>query len=339
MSRKHVSLKDMAVELGLSISTVSRALNGNPDISASVAQRVRDLALKWNYSPNPFAMGLLRSNTKMIGVIVPDLVTHFYASIISGIEDVAREHGYYIVITTSSEQIKKESEAVDNLLKTRVEGIIACISEETNKYDHFAGLADYEVPLVFFDRVCLTDKFSSVVANNRDSAFRLTSHLIENNSHCVAYIGGPDYLNISRERVNGFLGALAKNGIPIRKEYILKGPLSFGFGEEATRHLLSLPERPDALVCMNDTLAFAAIRELKKNGLSIPGDIVVGSFTDEFHATVLEPPLTAISHPTFAIGRRAGELLFAKIAGDKTVVQSVMDCDLQVRASSVRTVS
>ena len=140
MSKRHISLKDLANELKVSISTVSRALKNHPDISPELTLKIQKLAADWNYTPNPLAMGLLRQQTKMIGVIVPDIVTHFYASIISGIEEVAKQHGYYIVIASSNESLQKEIESVENLLKSRVEGFIVCLSQETNKYDHFEKL-------------------------------------------------------------------------------------------------------------------------------------------------------------------------------------------------------
>ena len=134
MGKRHISLKDLAKELGVSISTVSRALKDHPDISPEMTKKIKALAEERNYSPNPLAMGLLRQQTKMIGVIVPDINTHFYSSIISGIEKVAEEKGYFIVITSSNESMKKEVEAVQNLLKSRVEGLIVCLSQETTDF-------------------------------------------------------------------------------------------------------------------------------------------------------------------------------------------------------------
>lgn len=137
MSKRHISLKDLAKELGVSISTVSRALKNHPDISHELKVKVQRLAKERNYTPNPLAMGLLKQQTKMIGVIVPDIVTHFYSSIISGIEEVAKQQGYFIVIASSNESVEKEMEAVVNLLKSRVEGLIVCLSQETKDFSHF----------------------------------------------------------------------------------------------------------------------------------------------------------------------------------------------------------
>ena len=143
--KRNISLKDLAQELGVSISTVSRALNNHPDISPEVTRKVQKLAVEMNYTPNPLAMGLLKQATRMIGVIVPDLVTHFYSSIISGIEQIAEEKGYYILIASSNETLLKEIKAVDNLLKTRVEGLIVCLSQETKTYEHFNRLINNNI--------------------------------------------------------------------------------------------------------------------------------------------------------------------------------------------------
>jgi len=167
--KRHISLKDIALEIGVSISTVSRALNNHPDISPEVTRKIQKLAGEMNYTPNPLAMGLLKQATRMIGVIVPDLVTHFYSSIISGIEAVAEEKGYYVLIASSNETLQKEIKAVDNLLNTRVEGLIVCLSQETKNYEHFDRLIKNNIPLVFFDRVCRTNEVSSVVVDNVDA--------------------------------------------------------------------------------------------------------------------------------------------------------------------------
>lgn len=207
-SKRHVSLKDLAQELGVSISTVSRALNNHPDISPEITQKVKKLAAEMNYTPNPLAMGLLKQATRMIGVIVPDLVTHFYSSIISGIESIAEEKGYYILIASSNESLQKEVKAVDNLLKTRVEGFIVCLSQETRSFDHFERLIQNNIPLVFFDRVCRSTEVSSVVVDNVKAAQKITEHFYQCGSRRIAYIAGPEYLNISKERTAGYLAGL-----------------------------------------------------------------------------------------------------------------------------------
>ncbi len=335
--KSHVSLKDLAREIGVSISTVSRALNNHPDISPEVTQKVQKLAAELNYTPNPLAMGLLKQATRMIGVIVPDLVTHFYSSIISGIEDVAEEKGYYILIASSNEKLQKEIKAVENLMKTRVEGLIVCLSQETKSYEHFDRLINNNIPLVFFDRVCRTEEVPSVVVNNEDAALKITKHFYKNGFRRIAYIAGPDHLNISQERTRGYLNGLKSCGLEFRPELLEQCNLSTREATKATARLLDLPEPPDAIFGINDTVVFAAMKEIKRQGLRIPEDVALVGFTDEFHSTVVDPALTSITHPTFEIGQEAARLFFRRIENPEThPEQTVLNTKLIIRKSSVR---
>lgn len=335
MSRRHISLKDLATELGVSISTVSRALKNHPDISYEVTKKVQQLAKEKNYTPNPLAMGLLKEQTKMIGVIVPDLVTHFYSSIISGIEDIAKKNGYYIVISSSNESLQKEIESVDNLLKTRVEGMIVCLSQETKEYSHFDRLISNEIPLVFFDRICRENEVPTVVANNKDAAKQITKHFYDNGRRRIAYISGPDHLNISLKRKEGYLEGLKECGLIFNPELLEKCNLSTSEASKATSRLLDLPNPPDAIFGLNDTIAFAAMKEIKNHGLKIPKDIALVGFTDEFHSTVVEPPLTSITHPTYKMGQEAARLFFKRVdTGKNFAEQIVLNTELVIRESS-----
>lgn len=337
MGKRRISLKDMAEELGISISTVSRALKNHPDISPELTERVQQLARERNYSPNPLAMGLLKQQTKMIGVIVPDIVTHFYASIISGIEMVAKQRGYYILISSSNESFDKEVESVENLLRTRVEGLIVCLSQETNTPAHFDQLIQNEIPLVFFDRVCMSNQVSSVVADNVDAARTVTRHFFENGCRRIAYIAGPEHLNISKERTEGYLLGLKDCGLVADNRLLERCNLSTSEAIEATARLLDQPEMPDAIFGINDTVAFAAMKEIKRRGLRIPEDIALVGFTDEFHSTVVDPALTSITHPTFEMGQEAARLFFEQIDHPETLPQQIiLKTKLVVRKSSVR---
>lgn len=335
--KRHVSLKDLANEIGVSISTVSRALNNHPDISPEVTRKIQQLAAERNYTPNPLAMGLLKQATRMIGVIVPDLVTHFYSSIISGIEQVAEEKGYYILIASSNETLQKEIKAVNNLLKTRVEGLIVCLSQETRSYEHFDHLIQNQIPLVFFDRVCRTGEVPTVVVDNEDAAQKITKHFYRNGFRHIGYIAGPDHLSISQERTRGYLSGLKSCGLEFRPELLEKCNLSSNDAIEATGRLLSLSEPPDAIFGINDTIAFAAMKEIKSRGFRIPEDVALVGFTDEFHSTVVDPALTSITHPTFEMGQEAARLFFKRIENPEAKPdQVVLNTKLVVRKSSVK---
>lgn len=332
----HVSLKDLAAELGVSISTVSRALKDSPEVSCEMRERIKALARQRNYRPNPFAMSLLKNSPRLIGVLVPDLVTHFYASIISGISDVARTQGYSVILTSSYEQYELERQCVEDLLNVRVEGIIACLSQETTDYAHFEVLEARNVPLVFFDRICLPEKFSSVVVDNMESAREATLHLLTNGAHRVGFMGGSNHLAIVKQRKHGYLEALRQWRLPVEKELVVCEKMTYEEGREAARRLLALPQRPDAILAMNDTLAFAAMKEIKKQGLRIPQDVALIGYTDEQHSNYVEPSLTAVVHQTYRTGEAVCQLLLNHLKCQERPMQVVVPALLVVRESSMK---
>ncbi|KAF0236283.1 MAG: transcriptional [Prolixibacteraceae bacterium] len=337
MKKRLTSLKDLAEELGISISTVSRALKNNPMISPELTIKIQELAAIKNYIPNPLAMGLLKQQTKMIGVIVPDLVTHFYSSIISGMEEVAKEKGYYIIIASSNESLEKEKESVNNLLKSRVEGLIVCISQQTNSFEHFEILIKNEIPLVFFDRVVESLEVPSVTVDGAEAAKNVTRHFYENGCRRIAYISGPEHLNISKNRKEGYLKGLQECGLKLIPDLLVECNLNAEEATLATRKLLSLNQIPDAIFGINDTIAFAAMKEIKKHKLPIPDDIALVGFTDEFHSTVVEPALTSVTHPTLQMGREAARLFFECIEKGKSFAEKlILPTKLVVRESSVK---
>lgn len=335
-NQKYTSLKDIAQVLGVSIPTVSRALKDSPEISRELCAKAKELAKEMNYRPNPFALSLRKNAPRIIGVVVPDIVTHFFASILNGIENMAVRNGYFVIITTSHESYENEKRNIENLVNMRVEGIIACLSQETTDYSHFTTLKDINMPLILFDRVCLIDQFSSVVADGEYSAQIATQHLLDNGSKRVAFIGGANHLDIVKKRKHGYLEALRSNHIPIEKELVVCRKIDYEEGKIATETLLSLPNPPDAILAMNDTLAFAAIEVIKSHGLRIPDDIAIMGYTDEQHANYIEPKLSAISHQTYKMGETACQLLIEQTKGNKAIKQVVIPTQLQVRESSIK---
>lgn len=336
MTKKQTSLKDLARALNISVSTVSRALKNHPDISPAMVQKVQELARSMKYNPNPLAMGLLRRQTRTIGVIVPDIVTHFFSSVVSGIEDVASEKGYYVVVTSSSESYEKEKKCIENLVHQRVEGIIACVSRTTSDFSHYDLLLEAGIPLVFFDRVCRTDEFSSVIVDNIEAARQIVVHLFQTGCRRIAYLSGPENLNISRERLLGYKLGLENCNLPLDKDLLERSDMDMEKAAQAVKRLLALPKPPDALFGINDMVVFAALKEIKRHHFSIPNDISVVGFTDDFHANFLDPELTSVVHPTFEMGREAANLLLAQTnTGDELPVQQVkLSTELVIRAST-----
>ncbi len=335
--KRHISLKDLADELGVSISTVSRALNDNPIIGTELRLKIKELAISRNYIPNPLAMGLLRQQTKMIGVIVPDLVTHFYSSIISGIEEVAEENGYFVLIASSNESLEKEKESVNNLLKARVEGIIACISQETGSFEHFNPLIQNEIPLVFFDRVPESLKVSSVTVDGVEAAKNITRHFFENGCQRIAYISGPAHLHISKQRKEGYLKGLKECGLDFDPNLLVESNLNAMDAAFAAKKLLCLNQFPDAIFGINDTIAFAVMKAIKSLHLKIPEDIAMAGFTDEFHSTITEPELTSVTHPARQMGMEAARLFFNQVENGNGIVENiVLPTVMVIRHSSLK---
>ncbi len=329
-------MKDIAQKLGVSVPTVSRALRNSPEISDELCEKVKTLAKKMNYIPNPFAMSLRRNAPRTIGVIVPDIVTHFFSSIVKGIEETAVANGYFIIITTSSENCEHEKRNIENLVNMRVEGIIACLSQDTTDYSHFLALKEINMPVVLFDRTCLPDQFSTVIADGVESARMATQHFIDNGSQRIAFIGGPNHLDIVRKRKHGYLEALRANNIPIEKELVVCRKIDYQEGKIAAEQLLALSNPPDAILAMNATLAFAAIDVIKSHHLRIPEDIAIIGYTDEEHANYVEPKLSAVCHQTYEMGQSACELLLSQIKGDTKVKQIIVPTQLQIRKSSMK---
>ena len=336
MAKRHLSLKDLASELNISISTVSRALKNHPDISPELTRKVQDLAAARHYVPNPLAMGLLKQETKMIGVIVPDLVTHFYSSIISGIEEYAKSLGYFILLASSNESMEKEMEAVSNLLKARVDGMIVCLSKETNRFDHFKQLIDNEIPLVFFDRVCLPELVPCVIADNKEAVSQIICHLKENGYKRIAFISGPPHLSISSSRTEGYLAGLKKAGLKFDPVLLRSSNMGTEETIQITDELLALPDPPDAFFGINDMVIFTVMKKLKERGVIIPEEVGLVGFADEFHATFSQPELTTITHPTREIGLKAAELFFKKMEDPGFAETVILQTKLVARESSGR---
>ena len=335
-TKKRTSLKDLAQELGVSIATVSRALHNSPEIGKDMQQRVKDLAKKLNYRPNPFAQSLRNEAPKIIGVVVPNLVTHYYAAVLDGIEDEARKSGYSVISANSHEDCEAEARAVDNFISMHVEGIIACLAQDTTDYKHFEEIADMGIPLVFFGRTCLADHFSSVTANGDEAAQQATQHLIDTGSRRIAFIGGPNHLDMVRRRKHGYLEALRENRLPIDRSLVVCDKIDYQVALQRTVELLRRPDRPDAILAFNDIITFAAFAAIKQQGLAIPGDVALIGFTDDVHAQYVTPCLSAIEDRSRLMGQTACQLLLKSIGGDPRIYKQIVPQELVIRETSAK---
>ena len=336
MKQHRTSLKDIARELNVSIATVSRALRSSPEIGKEMQTRVKELAKKLNYRPNPFAQGLRKDAPKMIGVVVPNLVTHYYAAVLDGIEDEARRAGYSVISANSHEHFEDEAQAVDNFVSLHVEGIIACLAQTTTDYSHYEEIADMGIPLVFFGRTCLSDRFSSVTANGDEAAQMATQHLIDTGSRRIAFLGGPNHLDMVRRRKHGYLEALRDNRLTIDRSLVICGKIDYREALATTERLLKSAHRPDAIVAFNDIICFAAFTAIKNSGLRIPEDVALIGFTDDQHAAYVTPRMSAIVDQSHLMGVRACQLLLKNINGDTKVCHEIVPQQLVIRETSAK---
>lgn len=334
MKQRRTSLKDLADKLGVSIATVSRALRNSHEVGEEMTQKVKKLAKELNYRPNPFAQSLRKEAPRVIGVIVPNLVTHYYAAVLDGIEDYASKLGYSVISSNSHEDHEREAQALDNFLNMHVEGIIACLAQDTTDYSHFEQLHEMGVPLVFFARCCLEDMFSQVVGNGDVAAQEATQHMIETGSRRVAFIGGPNHLDMVRRRKHGYLEALRENRIPIDRDLVVCDKIDFDVARNATLRLLEGENPPDAILAFNDIITYAAFDAIKSKGLRIPEDVAIIGFADGDTAAFVTPRLSAIMDQAHVQGTKACQLLMKSINGDEKIYKEVVPMILKIRESS-----
>jgi len=308
--KKHMTtIADIAQALNISKSTVSRALHEHSDINPATKKAVMEMAQQLDYTPNLLAQSLVRSRSNTIGIIVPELVTYFFPTVIIGATEVATEAGYNVVICQSQESLKSEIANVNVLLASRVEGVLVSMTRETGTFDHFRSFERHGVPMVFYNRVCDELNSPKVLVNDYEGAFKATEHLIKNGYKRIAHIGGPSNLRLSFNRLNGYTDALKRYGFPVKDELIVKSDLSRQGSVRCAKRLLGLPEPPDAVFCVNDPTAIQLMLVAKSMGISIPGALGVVGFSNDPIAAVIEPSLTTIEQPVAEMGRVAMQLL------------------------------
>lgn len=331
-----VTIKDIARELGVSPSTVSRALKDHPDISAATKQLVRELVEKYNYKPNAAALSLRSRKSYTISVIVPQIVHHFFSSVISGIEEAAQEAGYNVMIFQSSEKYEREVDIAQTIQSNRAEGLLVSVSKTTKNYKHFKDLMDNDFPIVFFDRVCDELETDKVIVDDFNGAMNAVEYLINTGCKRIAHFAAPQHLLIGYHRKRGYISALEKNGIEVDDDLIIKCD-TIEEAKEITPKLMAMKNPPDAIFAVNDLTAIGAISALNKLNFKIPEDISVIGFTDGLVSTVTEPPLTTVSQHGFDIGLKAAGLLLKRLEKTETPhkpVTEVIPTELIVRGTT-----
>ncbi|MFZ6011402.1 MAG: LacI family DNA-binding transcriptional regulator [Bacteroidota bacterium] len=318
MRNPQATIRDLAIRLNISISTVSRALRNAPDVNPETKRAVLEMARKLNYEPNRVAQSLRIKKTNTLGIVVPEIVMHFFSSAISGIQEYASSHNYSIMICQSMESQQTEISNIHMLVANRVDGLLISLSSDTKDYDHLQQLIQKKIPIVLFDRVCDELDVSKVIVDDHDGAFRAVEYLIQTGCRRIAYIGGPTNLSITMQRQRGYADALAKSNIAMDNDLVVHCQDLHNGPAEAVKQLLGLREKPDAIFCMNDPIAIQAMVVIKEKQLRIPDDISVVGFTNEPVSQFIEPSLTTVSQPAYEIGKTAAELFLQQINAEGT---------------------
>lgn len=336
MRSNQVTIKDIARILGISPSTVSRALKDHPDINTDTKKAVNELASKLKYQPNAVALSLKNSRSNTIGIIIPEIVHYFFSSVISGIEDIASQKGYTVIICQSNEKFAREVSNAKALLSHRVDGILISISKETNSFDHFVNLQEGGIPLVFFDRIAPGINADQIITDDIDASYNATRHLIEAGCKRIAHFAGPQGLVIGRDRLQGYLNALTEAGLPIDKRLIIEAD-TFEKARNTVGRMLDTGNIPDGIFAVNDMTAIGAMQTIQKRGYKIPDQISIVGFSDGYLSGITDPHLSSVDQHGYEMGTTAAEMLFHRILSDEeeyiTEIK-ILKADLIVRGSS-----
>lgn len=330
-----VTIKDIARELGISPSTVSKALKGHPDIAAETKKAVKELVQKWHYKPDPIALSLKIGQSKTIGVIVPEIVHYFFSTVISGIEDEVYDTGYQVMFCQSNETFEREIRAVETLLSGRVDGILVSMAKTTFEFGHFRKILDDGVPLVFFDRVCEEIETDRVVVDDEKGAYDAVNHLINTGCRNIIHLAGPANLKIGKERKEGYIRAVAGAGLEVKQENIVRCDTAQD-ARLIVPGLLKRDPRPDGIFAVNDLTAAEAMKIIKTAGFKIPADISVVGFTSGMISDITDPPLTSVEQHGYNIGREAAKILIERIENraPDTPVTRIIQTLLVIKGSS-----
>jgi LacI family transcriptional regulator len=334
---KPATIKDIAQRLNISISTVSRSLRNAPDVSPDTKQAVIALSEELNYQPNKLALSLRQKQTHTIGVIVPNL-DYVLSTMVKGIDEVALEGGYTVMVCQSNESYGREILNTRRLLDSLVDGLIISVSSETKQFDHFKKVQDRGLPIVIFDRITPDLIAPSVRLDNEEGGLLATEHLLEQGFRRIAILAGPANLGISNSRLAGYLKALKRNKIKRDDNLIVYCDFNQDYAYYAAKELLASKKRPDAIFTISDRMAIGAMLAIKEKGLRMPQDIGLVGFNNEPVVSLVTPGISSVDMPSFELGKAAAKLFIRTMHNneDANYVEEVLRPRLCVRESSYR---
>ncbi|GAB3740720.1 LacI family DNA-binding transcriptional regulator [Spirosoma lituiforme] len=338
MKNAPVTIKDIARKLNISISTVSRALRDMPEIHPDTRKAVVRLAKELDYQPNQLAKNLVKSRTKTIGIIFPNLSYHFFSAMLNNLEEAFMQAGYSVLVAQTNESYVRETISIQNLLRSQVEGIILSLSRDTADVEHVERLVKKGLPIVLVDRTADIASVSKVMINNQMAAFKATEHLIEQGCRRIGFLAGPPQLSLTTQRVEGYLAAAAQYNVTAGDHYIRYCDYTNENTILQTLSLMSLPNPPDGIVAISDRIAYPALYAMQQKGLVIPRDVAVISFNNEPVSAYFSPTLSSINQPIAEMATETVRLLLRQLESPESLCSEtrMFDTQLIVRESSLR---
>jgi LacI family transcriptional regulator len=322
MNFSSITIKDIATALNLSVSTVSKALRDSYEISENTKKLVNEYALEHNYRPNPIAQSLKQGHSKSIGIVVSTIENQFFSQVINGIESVAYEAGFNVIITQTHESYDLEVKNVGHLTHHSIDGLLISLSTETKDVEYLQKLHRQGLPIVFFDRISDEIETHKVISDNFKGSYDATRHLLDSGYKRIAHITNPPNISITKERFAGYQKALEEAGMPIDEEIIIHCPhggRDIGEVENALTQLLSLKDKPDAIFTTSDRITTTTLFLLNKLKIRIPHEIALIGYTNTTLADVLNPSLSSVYQPGFEMGQKATQKLLELILAKRPV--------------------
>src|SRR3970282_1446373 len=311
---KDITLKEIATKLGISITTVSKALKNYPDVSAKTKKAVIDLAQTLHYTPNSFAVNLRTKESKTIGLIIPEVVHHFFSNVVNAIIDEAEKNGYLVIILQSNESLELEKKQVELLINKRVDGIIMSLSNESNNDDHIKEIINRNIPFVMFDKINKLISCSKVIIDDQKAAFNAVQHLIDTGCKKIVHIRGPLNPQNSIDRYIGYKKALEKNNIPFDSKLVYTcEKVTFEEGMDFAKQIIKDHADVDGIFAITDLVAVGVLTYFNDNGIKIPEQVAVIGFSNWFMSQVLTPKLSSVEQPSHEMGVESFNLLMEEM--------------------------
>jgi LacI family transcriptional regulator len=336
---KEVTIYDIARETGVSSATVSRSLKDHPSISEKVKKKIKDKAEAMGYRSNTFASNLRTKRTFTLGVIVPRLDSNFMSTALAGIEKVANDCGYNLIISQSFESAKKEIANTITMYNSRVDGLIVSLASDTTDMNHFTRYLDKKIPVLFFDRVCDSLECINVVIDNYKMGYEVTKHLIEQGCKSIMHITGNRSRNVYLDRFKGYKSALEEFNLHFDPELIVETSLSIDDGISVALEILKMEKRPDGIFIANDACASGCMTTLKANGISVPNEIAIAGFNNDPISQLVEPKLTTVNYPGKEMGEMVAKFMINHLNGSSNLSitnRVILRAELLIRESSLK---